>query len=775
MYRNTPGPDDTASPIIQDGYGAAVPSGSLSDLLQHAFEFVRRHYLPILTCIIFGLGAGFAYLRVAPPTYKATTKVLIENQRITFVQQQSFISESAVDQAQLENQVQILKSKPIAMAVIEKLKLATAPDFNGSMTGLLSSVTRLVAPYFTQEPNPTPRAVKAASDDLIAAFEARLTGSRVGMSNVIEISYSSSSPVRAAQIANAVAEAYLSEQLDAKYQANRTAVGWLQKRLAELGKQALDSERAVNQFRARHNVVTVAGNSVDDQQVGELNTRLIAARARTSEALARLNRYESVLRPDPARKDISNADLDAPFTDTLTNPIINSLRQQYLELARRDTEWTARLGAKHLAVVNLRAKMRDIRTSIAGELRRLAETSRNDYVTAKQSGQAIAAQLVRAVSQSQATNSTEATMRELEMNAKSYRSLYDSFLQQQIRTLQQQSFPIADARVISPALPPQGKSKPKPSLIIAFALAAGGALGLAFGFFRDLTDRTFRTTAQVESHLDSRCVSMVPLVEDSHSGKRLSSVNQQSELALRQRAIVQGPERFWKATGEPLSNFAESIRFIRLAIDQTPSGAPCKVIGITSSVANEGKSTIAAATAALIAQSGKRVIVVDCDFRNPTLSRTLTPRAESGLVDVVTKTRILDDVIWRDAKTKLAFLPVGNRPSPTAASDILSAEATQALFAKLRANYDYIIVDLPPLAPIVDVRATTPWIDGFILAIEWGRTEIDVVRQALHRAPEVNEALLGVVLNKTDMKALRRFDGRQSYGYYAKEPELNAA
>ncbi len=775
MYRNTPGPDDTTSPFIQDGYGAAVPAGSLSDSLQQVFEFGRRRYVTILVCIIFGLGAGLVYLRVAPPAYKATAQILIENRSVAFVQQQSLIAESAVEQAQMENQIQILKSKPIAAAVIEKLKLATTPDFNGSTTGLLSSVTQFVASYFMDETNPMPRRFQAVSDDLIAAFQARLTGARVGMSNIVEISYTSSDPEQASQITNAVVEAYLAAQLDAKYQANRTAVGWLQKRLVELGTQAADSEREVNQFRAKNNVVIVAGSSVDDQQVGDLNARLTTARARTSEALARLNRYKNVLHSDPAGRDRSDADLDAPVTDALKSPIINYLRQHYLELAARNTELTARVGAKHLAVVHLRADMRNIRTSIAAELRRLAETSKNDYETAKQSEQAIGAQLVSAVSRSQTTNSTEGKMRELDLNAKSYRSLYDSFLQQQNRMMQQQSFPIANARIISQALPPQGKSKPKSALIIAFALAAGGALGIGLGFFRDLTDRVFRTTAQVEAHLDSRCVAMVPLVDESKPGEKLSSVNQQGELAPRQRAIVRGPERFWKATGEPLSNFAESIRFIRLAIDQMPSGAPCKVIGFTSSVANEGKSTIAVATAALIAQSGKRVIVVDCDLRNPTLSRTLTPRTESGLIDVITEKRELGDVIWRDAKTKLVLLPVGNRALPTTASDILSADATQALFEKLRANYDYIIVDLPPLAPIVDVRATTPWIDGFILAIEWGRTEIDVVRQALHRAPEVNEALIGVVLNKTDMKALRRYEGSQSYGYHARELMRNTA
>ena len=215
---------------------------------------------------------------------------------------------------------------------------------------------------------------------------------------------------------------------------------------------------------------------------------------------------------------------------------------------------------------------------------------------------------------------------------------------------------------------------------------------------------------------------------------------------------------YWAASAMPLSRFAESIRSIKLAIDLNPTKTSNKIVGITSALPNEGKSTIAASLAQLIAHAGKRVIVVDCDLRNPSLSANLAPNATAGIVDVLSGARSLEETIWRDPRTNLVILPSAKRTPLSHTSEILSSEQTGKLFDKLRASYDYVIVDLPPLAPIVDVRATTPLIDCFILVVEWGRTRTDVVQHALHTAPNVYEALIGTVLNKTDMRAMKRYD-----------------
>jgi capsular exopolysaccharide synthesis family protein len=223
---------------------------------------------------------------------------------------------------------------------------------------------------------------------------------------------------------------------------------------------------------------------------------------------------------------------------------------------------------------------------------------------------------------------------------------------------------------------------------------------------------------------------------------------------------------FWAATEMPLSRFAESIRSIKLAVDLNVTDTSNKVVGITSSLPNEGKSTIAASLALLMAHAGARVIVVDCDLRNPSLSRSLAPTANAGIVEVIGGGISLEDAIWRDPKTNLVLLPTVKKKPLFHSSEILSAVATRQLFDKLRSDYDYVVVDLPPLAPVVDVRAASPLIDCFILAVEWACTKTDVVQHALHTAPSLHKALIGAVLSKTDMQALKRYDNYHS-DYYS--------
>jgi polysaccharide biosynthesis transport protein len=755
---------DGALPLDQ------AEENGLGDVIDAVLGFLRRQYLLIVFTAMLGLAASVGYLRVAAPTYTAHAKVLFGNPKAQFVQQQSLLAETPVDVAQIESQIEILKSKAIASAVIDKLALAADPDFRAPPPSWRSKVkTWLGGPLAGSEPDP--------ADRLLEEFEKRFTAERLGHSTVIELTFSASNAERAAEIANTIANTYISEQLSAKLEANRAATAWLHDRLKDLGNQALSAERSVNEFKSENNIVAASGKLMDEEQVADLNNRLVAARAQASEAAARVGRLQAVLAADSTDSG-SISGIDASGSDVLNSPIINSLRQQYFEFARREFEWSARFGKDHTAVVNIRTEMKAIRASILDEVRRLAEIAKNDLELAKQRQQQIESQLAQAVSQSRTAKSAELTMRELENNAKGYRSLYESFLQRYMGSVQQESFPISEARLISPAAPPQSKSKPKSALVLALGMIGGIALGAAFGFLRDIMDRVFRTSAQIEATLQLPCLSLVPLLKASEQRKLARAAAKAEKMLARAGAIAdkesgprtlsRKPAMYWAASSMPLSRFAESIRSVKVAIDLNSMKASNKVIGITSALPSEGKSTIAVSLAQIIAHPGKRTIIVDCDLRNPSLSTTLTPNATAALTDVLSGARSLEETVWRDAKTGLVFLPAAVKGPLSYTSEVLSGAQTRKLFDQLRAAYDYVVVDLPPLAPIVDVRATTPLIDCFILVVEWGRTSTDVVQHALHTAPNVHEAVVGTVLNKTDMKAIQRYD-HYSGQYYNNE------
>ena len=173
----------------------------------------------------------------------------------------------------------------------------------------------------------------------------------------------------------------------------------------------------------------------------------------------------------------------------------------------------------------------------------------------------------------------------------------------------------------------------------------------------------------------------------------------------------------------PLSAFAESIRAVKVSVDLIGAAKSNKVIGITSSLPNEGKSTIAASLAQLSADGGARVILVDCDLRKPSLSQKLVPNATPGLIDVINDPASLDKVIWSDPSTRLSFLPVGTRSRLIHTSEILASDAMKRLFVRLRESYEYVIVDLSPVAPVVDVRSATHLLDSYVFVIRMGKNQ----------------------------------------------------
>ena len=726
----------------------------IGELVNFALALLRRQWAVILVTAALALAACIVYLWIAPPTYTAQVQILLGAEfRADFVQQQSLLAAAAVDGPQIETNIQILKSRAIAVAVINQLKLADDPDLTES--GPLSSFLHRSRPLKDPEADPL--------ESLIAAFQGRLKASQVNISRVVEVSFTSSNAMRAAEIANAVASAFIADQLNAKFEASRMATSWLQERLRDLAQQALAADRAVSAYKSENNIVSSDGRSIGEQQIAEFNSRLVAARALVSDASAKLNGYETILRTQSAGSstigtiDAGSGAIDAAGSDALNSPIINNLRQQYFELARRESEYSAKFGRDHLAVVNLRNRIRDVRMSILDEVKRLAEASRGELEVAKQRQQAIEKQLNEAVSQSRTVNSAEITIRELESRAKSLHGVYETFLQRFMGSSQQETFPITETRVISPASPSQIKRKPKPSLVLALGIVGGLAFGIGLGLLRDIMDRVFRTSAQIESTLELPCLSLVPLLRGLKPDKQTTR-SQQADGDLRRRFISTHSAIHHAVVGMPLSRFTEAIRSIKLAIDLTPNKTPSQVIGITSAVPGEGKTTIAATLAQLIGHSGKKVIIVDCDLRNPSLSASLAPNAVTGIIEIINGNRTIEETIWQDPKTNLVFLPAVKRGPLFHTSEIIAAEEMRRLFDRLRATYDYIIVDLPPLAPLVDVRVTSPLIDGYILVVEWGRSKIDVVEHALHTAPNIYENTIGAVLNKTDIKAMMRYD-----------------
>jgi polysaccharide biosynthesis transport protein len=783
------------------------PSGSefmsLQQTVSSAFALFGRQYPLMIFTLLLCVSLASVYLLSLPKRYSSTAEMIIDSRRMQGLQTQQGASgnEASIDSGMVDSQVEILKSETIAQAVIKDLKLTDDPEFTGPDGGLLASILgRLLS--FGQSSDSTKSDYRLLRSAL-GRFESQLTVRRLGLSYVIEISYQSLSPDRAAQIANAVAEAYIADSLESKYQASRRAAVWLQDRMKELRAQASAAERAVADYKAKNNIVDAGGRLLTEQQLAEINSSLTIARSQRAEAQAKLERITAILKSDDNDRNVILNDLGT-VTDTMQNPVIVKLRQTYLDYAAKESDWSARYGATHLAVVNLRNQMREIRRSITDELRRIAEGYKSDFEIAKAREEASQKSLNDTIALSNDTSQAQIVLKDLESNAQSARALADNFLQLYMVSVQQQSFPITEARVITQASVPLSKSSPKILMSLLAAIVGGSILAALAGIFRDMMDRVFRTVPQVEQLLHVSCLASIPVVEvdkDAVSDIALQTPTEpitgrwpfakrapqarkptpgRSALTLPFKKTELGlnypqahSDRLLSANdsiarvviNSPFSRFAEAVRSIKLATELNDFGSSNKVTGITSALPNEGKSTISEALAQVAAQSGSRTILVDGDIRNPSLTARLAPDAQRGLIDIVLGKTDLKDVVWVDPQTNLHFLPCVVASRFSNSGDVLGSPQMEKLFRQLREHYDRIILDLSPLAPVIDVRTTGPLVDSYILVIEWAKARIDIVERVLDETPVVRERLLGAVLNKVNMTVMNRYDSHHR-GYY---------
>jgi succinoglycan biosynthesis transport protein ExoP len=756
--------------------GRQEASPSISALIDQLTGLARRQYRVFLIVPAVALAIGLLYLLVTPSQYTATATLLIDSTTLRVLQNQMQPQgEIPLDSLQVGSQVEILASRKVGLAVVKDLKLADDPDFAAPAGWSLFSRLAPEAPEQREQ---------RALDD----FLSRRTITRGDKTYALNISYTSKSPATAAKVANAIAEAYIDDQLGAKYETVTRAGAWLQDRISELKSKATAADRAVLEFKEKNNIVDFGGASVaagpgaanrliGEQQLFDLNSQLATARASTSEAKARLDRIEEV-----QRLDVS----EAAVADTLKNEVITRLRNQYLDLSAREANISSRYGADHAAAVNLRDQMAELRRNIRAELGRVAGSYKSDFEIAKTRQETLERSLANLVSEGQVTNRDRLGLAELESSAKVYHTLFDSFLQRYMEAIQQQSFPITDARVISPAVPPTQKSKPITSFIIAIALTMGLMASVGIAMLREAIDSVFRTALQVEQELGVRCLSVIPLAAGTAPrtpalpGATAAGLDGEASrpAAAASRGVDTLPAGagFYsfidplkrRAVDDPISVFTEAFRAIKVTAWLQATVRENKVIGITSTLPSEGKSTTAANLAALMADAGRRVVLIDADLRNPTLARSLTPRPQAGWLEVLSGKLDLAQATGREPGTGLALLPLLLTEAPVHSDEVLASAAFRNLVDQLRQAYDYVIIDLPPIAPVVDVRAVAPVIDSFVFVVEWGSTRIKAVRRHLLPEAEIHDRLLGVVLNKADLSVLERFEQSGIYqgGYY---------
>jgi succinoglycan biosynthesis transport protein ExoP len=725
----------------------------------------RRWRFPVLGSLT-GLMLAVSYIILATPLYTSTASILIDTRMNQNLQAQKIVEDAPLDTSVVDSQVQIFSSESIILPVIKSMNLTHDSEFVGppdaigakvlwQIKELMNGVKHSLGLNDDRTIDPDAFLERTA----VETFLKRLTPKREDLTYVIDIGFASEDPNKAARVANAIADAYISACLEAKYTSTKLASQWLQDRLVELKDQATGADRALQNYKSTNNIVDTGRGLLNQQQLSDLDTQLISVRTETAQAKARLDRIRQIS---------SDGIPDATVTDSLNNSVITRLRAQYLDTAARAADLTSRVGQKHIAVVRLNEQMDELRHSIRGEERRIADAYTSDYEIAKAREKSLTDSMDQLVGEAGTSGQAQVMMRDLESSADTYRNLYNSFLQKFQETIQTQTIPVTDTRVVTRATPPLYKSAPKGMLALAGGMVLGFFIGASVAIARETLVDAFRTPNEVEQTTGVPCLGILPNITNRRRTKWTQWFYHSANSRRKELDSTEGIEEY--VLKAPHSRFTETLRHLQVSINAAQLVRDVKVVGIVSSVAKEGKTTVAANLGALlVASSGARTLIIDGDLHHRTLTSLLVPNAREGLIEAIRDPSRLATLVHHRQRSRLDILPCVLEDRLPNAAGLLGSHQMEDLLLAARKAYDYIIIEIAPIVPVVDVKMVEPFIDCFVFVVEWGRSKRSLVLEALSNAEIIRDRLTGIVLNKADpvsMRSIEAYKGSMFRSHY---------
>jgi succinoglycan biosynthesis transport protein ExoP len=757
---------------------AADDSDSFIDIDRLIAILIRRAG-SIALCVAATVTLAVIFLLFATPQYTSMTQILLDDDIAKYAQDPTPAASSQQVDMQIASAVEILKSNELALRVVDAEKLqdnSTILDPSKSPVELVKSGVKLIVsalapggPPVTEDDARNGRRQKAA-----ALLQEAVAVSRVNRSSVLAVSFRSTDKLLAQRITKAYATAYLNDQLNANFDATESASVWLQQRLADLRERSQQAALDVAKFKSDNGLTSANGELMSEQQLADLNKQLIVAQADSASASARYSQFKSIIDLGP-ESAVNNAAISSGQAD---NTVIKDLRTRYAAVNKREQEVTTNFGEDHPQAVALRAEKQDLTRQIYQELQQLTASYHNESEVARVREASLRQNIEHLTGKNSEADRSLVQLNDLEQRATALKTLYESYLGKYEEASQQQSFPIAKARVISEAGVPASPSSPKKTMTLGLAIVLGLMAGGGLTAFQEFRERFFRVEGDVRTILGLKFLGYLPLIGKAPREGKIFRPRTNPPVEAAEAESDATFERIMRVVLEaPRSVFAETLRNAKLASDVMFLGKSDRVIGVVSAMPGEGKSTTAANFAALLASSGKRTLLIDADLRNPGLTRMLRNPPQQGLVEAV-----LGEVPWASAVkidpiTKLAILPVLPNDHLMHTSELLASQGMFNLMENARKMFDYIVVDLAPLGPVIDAKAFAPQVDGFLFVTEWGSTPTSVVRDLLNSEPQIKSKILGVILNKTDMTELGKFTnfgGTERYrhkyvSYYTEE------
>jgi capsular exopolysaccharide synthesis family protein len=711
-----------AQPVVTP-IGAPLPADDEIDL-RYYWGIVNRHRIGIIGLAVFVSLLAMLVVYALPPVYQASATLLIESQKANVVSIEEVYGLDSQKSEYLQTQFEILKSRELAETVIRKLGLENHVEFDPrqwrSPFGIKEALQPLL-PFLTPVQLTDERRWQITVD----AFQSKLAISPVLKTQLVRIDFESIDPELTHRVANALGEAYIESDLEARLGMTQRAAEWLTGRLGSLKENLQQAEERLQAFREQEQLVDVSGvMTLPAKELDELTAQMAEARRARADAENRFNQVRGLA-----------ADRLESIPSVLETAVVQASKDRVGQAQIRLAELSKRYGPKHPKLQAAQSEVDQAQRDFTTQLQAVISGFEQEYRHALANEQAVAASLASSKQVVQSISRKEYQLQELEREAETSRRLYDMFFTR-IKETNETDFQAANARFTERAVKPFQPVKPRKSLIVGLTFLGSLVVGVLLAFLRESLDNTVKGPQDVEEKLMTVMLGMLPLLKDKRK--------KDERLAL---TYVRGSE----------GGFAEAIRTIRTGVVLSGLDREQKVIVVTSSIPGEGKTTLSSNLAMGLGQM-ENVLLIDADMRRPSVARDfgLEP-GTPGLSNLVAGTDTTEACIQHHAEAGIDVLSAGVvPPNPL---ELLSSDRFKSLVADLRQRYDRIVIDSAPAQAVSDALVLSTQADALIYVVKSDSTPYQLAQNGLERLRHVGARIIGVVVNQVDVDA-------RSYGYY---------
>jgi len=746
--RSATGTEERGSAEQRPGYGAGYGYGAYGAEEQtHLMEYVRVLYKRRWTAVtVFLLVTVWValYTFTATPLYSGQARLLIENENPNVVKFEEVMAQSMSSLDYYQTQYRILESRQIAKRALDTEKLWTHPAFAGSISAgpgfSLNPMTWPAITYafikgFFEGPPKPPSAAELAATQQARAIDAVIGNLRiipVEESRLVDVAYSSSDPQLAARMANAIARAYIEQNLESKFVAARDATEFLNDRMKEQRKSLEESEEALQKYREETGAVSLEDRqNIVVQRLADLNAAVTKAR---TERIAKQAVYNQIrdLQNDPAGLDTIPAILSSSF--------IQQLKGQLSELQRQQAQQAEKLGERHPEMVKTRSAIETTQLRLSTEVQKVVQALRNDYEAAVANEKSLMASLDQQTNEAQELNRTAIRYGVLQRDSTSDRVMFEGLLQRSKETGISGELKTSNIRVVDAAEVPRRPSSPNKFNNMLFGLLGGTVLGLGLAFFFEYVDRRIKSPDEIRNDLGLAFLGLVPAVD----AKSLTA------------PLV--------TNGAP-APFVEAFRSIRTSVLFSSAEAGHKSIAVTSTTPGEGKTVVSANLAVSLALAGQRVLLIDADMRRAKVHELFELPQEPGLSNVLVGSERASEAIKRTSIPDLWVLTAGKHPPNPA--ELLGSRRFKDFVASLAEHFTWVIIDTPPVMAVTDASVLSHSVSGVVFVIGAEMTNRAAAKAALDQLDTAKVKYVGGILNKVRIERNAYYYSRYYHKRYA--------